>query len=273
MARGRKGSGGGGALAVGLAALAAAGVAAVLITKSPGTTTTGGGGGGTGGGGGGPPPTPPPPCSAGNCPGSCEQDCPCGKVWDSVLCECSALEPAAILVPASDSVSLGWMAAVDWLNNVAAVGIMPANPNACPGSDCSQGDWTNDTWEGDIPGQVVDAAGHPICGATVLASLEASLPWQAGGMAGTVEFTTPGTATTGADGSFSLPVYAKLTVSQGNASVLTNAAGSGGGSTTVVLSVSYRVQGTVIQATTVVDLDLLVCSVNLPTQTTGGCGG
>ena len=171
------------------------------------------------------------------------------------------------------------MVSVTWENAITEVGIIPSNPQSCPGANCgdvsSPGgltDWSNGIWEISVSGKVVDGAGAGVCGIPVTVTPgQADVPWQtADGMVGTADFSPfayqgpAAPAITDANGDFTLPVYVSLTVTQGNASPPTNLNGHGGGPASVIETVTFSVQGTTIEFVETLSTRLLICSQNSP---------
>ena len=180
------------AIGVGAAAAVVIGIAAAVSAKPP-------------------PVTPPPPsgctCPSGDvCPDSngvcpsgyipdpnaagccakCVQaaPCSCSEIFDTVLCECSALIPATVDMPISFSVYPFWMVYNGCsVNGGVCSGYEGENLSACM---FVAGECNHDALLFTIKGTVTDSSGHPICNVPLNFSSNLSE-----GTSGTIPWTTP----------------------------------------------------------------------------------
>jgi len=199
----------------------------------------------------------------------CEaKTCPCGQIWDSTLCQCSNLIPAAVLANISVNVNLAWQVRVSCLTGSCQPGIISDNPTSCPGAALTPDfNPSLNSWTMRAVGQVVDSGGNGICNQVVLATYpNTSFPWTTpdGLLAGNLVLEAGSSDVTDNAGDFVFNIVARLdSVHTVNNDLLACLAGQGGGPVSFTIPVSYRLQGTVIQATTVISLHALVCGVFL----------
>jgi hypothetical protein len=190
---------------------------------------------------------------------------------------CYQLVPTVLSVPETDVAEMAWMVSVDWSNRIGKVGIIDSNPTGCPGSACSEIDTGTATYVHTIQGTLVDSAGAPVCNATIQAKVsQGSVPWRTqDGLAGValfgvglpaLVFGPPAPVVTDDNGNFAVDIFVTLQVTQGNAGLGTDAAGSGGGLAQAPNSVVFSVAGyPLVRGSTSLNVQMLVCSTNTVT--------
>jgi len=186
------------------------------------------------------------------------QSCPCNQVWDNVLCQCSNLIPAAILVQPQQTAYMPWGIWGTCLFGVQGYGALPQNTQTCP--SYAPMPVTGTGFDVIVQGQVVDSASNPICNQTVLiqySQTDFSFVTNDGNYSGNFHLSGPSSITTDTNGNFSLTFSIDIT----NVSMLQCNIFQFSSSTHInfPLTISYRIQGTIIQAISVVTLEMLIC--------------
>lgn len=186
--------------------------------------------------------------------------CNCNQELDSSTCTCVARTPQSILVPPSQVVNLAFGMWSDCLTGAGYVFAFPGNPQTCPQFWNLPNPIPANQYALTADGQVMDTTGKLLCNTTINISMQVSVPWNANGVAGFLEFIAPSTVTTDGNGNFQYEIYLNLNPTSWGVNLQDCTFISAGGPTVVVNPISYSIPGTSLQAVTELTVDLLVCA-------------